>query len=191
MCRSGRVVGVGPERPVDLSVGGFLWPALRTGRATFTASGSPRTHATDVGCRLSVQLVLDPQYPRLGYVERRRWCVGVHRRPPGIPVHSLRVRCPPSPCGRLSRPSDYYEGSAPSRAHQSTTDLPATALAGRRGGRPRDGSHVHHAPVDGGGVQLCSGSLATGTPQTFPVASPPAFGIGFGVDHPQVVVVHC
>ena len=99
-----RAVGVGPERPVDLSVGGFLWPALRTGRATFTASGSPRTHATDVGCRLSVQLVLDPQYPRLGYVERRRWCVGVHRRPPGIPVHVLRVRCPPSPCGRLSRP---------------------------------------------------------------------------------------
>ena len=51
--------------------------------------------------------------------------------------------------------SDYYEGSAPTRAHQSTTDLPATALAGRRGGRPRAGSHVHHAPVDGGGAQLC------------------------------------
>ena len=59
-------VGVGPERPVDLSVGGFLWPALRTGRATFTASGSPRTHTTDVGCRPSLQHALDPQYPRLG-----------------------------------------------------------------------------------------------------------------------------
>ena len=81
--------------------------------------------------------------------------------------------------------SDYYEGSAPSRAHQSTTDLPAAALAGRRGGRSRDGSHVHHAPVDGGGAQLCSCSLATGTPQAFPVASPPAFGTGFGVDHPR------
>jgi hypothetical protein len=39
--------------------------------------------------------------PRL---RRRRWCVGVHRRPPGIPHRSLQVRCPPSPCGRLSRP---------------------------------------------------------------------------------------
>ena len=87
--------------------------------------------------------------------------------------------------------ADYYEGSAPSRAHQSTTDLPATTLDGRRGGRPRDGSHVHHAPVDKGGAQLCSCSLATGTPQAFPVTSPPTFGIGFGVDHPQVVVVHC
>jgi hypothetical protein len=79
--------------------------------------------------------------------------------------------------------ADYYESSAPSRDHQSTTDLPATALAGQRGGRPRNGSHVHHAPVDGGGVQLCPCSLATGTPQAFPVASPPTFGTGFGVDH--------
>jgi hypothetical protein len=38
-------VGVGPERPARLSSGGFLRPALRTGRATFTASGSPRVHA--------------------------------------------------------------------------------------------------------------------------------------------------
>ena len=35
-------------------------------------------------------------------------------------------------------------GSVPSRGHQPTTGLPATGLAGRRGGRPRDGSHVHH-----------------------------------------------
>jgi hypothetical protein len=81
--------------------------------------------------------------------------------------------------------SDYYEGSVPPQDHQSTTDLPATALAGRRGGQSQDGSHVHHAPVDGGGAQLCSCSLATGTPQAFPVASPPAFGTGFGVDHPR------
>ena len=38
-------VGVGPERPAGLSAGGFLRPALRTGRATFTASGSPRVQA--------------------------------------------------------------------------------------------------------------------------------------------------
>jgi hypothetical protein len=38
-------VGVGPERLANISVGGFLRPALRTGRATLTASGSPRSHA--------------------------------------------------------------------------------------------------------------------------------------------------
>ena len=90
-----------------------------------------------VGYHLSLQLVLDPQYPRLSYVERQLRCVGFHRRPPAIPVHVLRVRCPPWPCGRLYPASDCYEGSAASRARQSTTDLPATALAGRRGGRPR------------------------------------------------------
>ncbi len=36
---------VGPERPVSLSAGGFLWSALRTGLATLTASGSPQSHA--------------------------------------------------------------------------------------------------------------------------------------------------
>ena len=97
------VVGVGPERPVDLSVGGFLWPALRTGRATFTASGSPRTHTTDIGCRLPVQLVLGPQYPRLGVNQRRP---GARCSPATSwhPHRSLLIRCPPSPCGRLSRP---------------------------------------------------------------------------------------
>jgi hypothetical protein len=35
-------VGVGPERPVRLSSCGFLRPALRTGRAILTASGSRR-----------------------------------------------------------------------------------------------------------------------------------------------------
>jgi len=34
-------------------------------------------------------------------------------------------------------PSDYYEASAPPERHQPTTSLPAAALAGQRGGRPR------------------------------------------------------
>jgi len=42
-------VGVGPERPAWLSPGGFLRPALRTGRAASTASGSPRVHAVGAG----------------------------------------------------------------------------------------------------------------------------------------------
>jgi hypothetical protein len=69
--------------------------------------------------------------------------------------------------------SDYYGGSVPPQGHQPTADLPATGLAGRRGGQPQGSSHVHHAPVDGGGAQLFPGSLATATPQTFTVASRP------------------
>ncbi len=37
-----------------------------------------------------------------------------------------------------------------------------------------DGSHVHQEPIDEGDAQLCPGRLATGTPQAFPMASPPA-----------------
>jgi hypothetical protein len=42
-------VGVGPGRPARLSPGGFPRPALRTGRATLPASGSPRGHAAGAG----------------------------------------------------------------------------------------------------------------------------------------------
>jgi hypothetical protein len=42
-------------------------------------------------------------------------------------------------------PRDYYRASAPPRSHQPATGLPATGLDTRREGRPRDGSHVHHA----------------------------------------------
>lgn len=40
-----RVVGVGPGRGAGVSTGPFPGPALRTGRARFRASGSPRVHA--------------------------------------------------------------------------------------------------------------------------------------------------
>jgi hypothetical protein len=42
-------------------------------------------------------------------------------------------------------PRDYYRASAPPRSHQPATGLPATGPDARREGRPRDGSHVHHA----------------------------------------------
>ncbi len=38
-----------PQRPARLSSGGFLRPALRTGRATLIASGSPRVHVAGAG----------------------------------------------------------------------------------------------------------------------------------------------
>jgi hypothetical protein len=52
----------------------------------------------------------------------------------------------------------------------------------------RDGSSVHCKPIDQLGTQLCPGSIATATPQTFSVASPPARQAGYELDHPTVVV---
>jgi hypothetical protein len=40
------------------------------------------------------------------------------------------------------------------------------------------------------GAQLYPGSIATSTPQTFNVASPPTSVLGFGVD-PNLGVTHC
>ena len=120
-----------------------------------------------------VQLGLDPQYPRLGLLEASataRRC-------------SPATSWPSSPCCELAAPfamwpafpaSDYYGGSAPPRRHQPTADLPATGLAGRRGGRHPGGSHVHHATGRRGRCPVFPCSLATGTPQAFPVASWPA-----------------
>jgi hypothetical protein len=51
-------------------------------------------------------------------------------------------------CAALPR-SDYYGGSVPSQGPRPTAGLPAPGLAGQRDGRPREGSHVSHAPVDG------------------------------------------
>ncbi|MGH9044276.1 MAG: hypothetical protein ACRDVP_05485, partial [Acidimicrobiales bacterium] len=50
--------------------------------------------------------------------------------------------------------SDYYGGSVPFPSHQQTTRLPVAALAGRREGRLKNGSHVHHIPVDRIDAQL-------------------------------------
>jgi hypothetical protein len=69
---------------------------------------------------------------------------------------------------------DYYEGSVTVLGRQPTVGLPVATLVGQRGGRLRTVSHVHHAPVGGVGAQLCPCSIATGTPQAFPVASGPA-----------------
>ena len=53
---------------------------------------------------------------------------------------------------------------------------PARRRPGRSAVRAAaDGSHVHHEPIDEGGVQLNPGSIATSTPQTFLVASSPAY----------------
>jgi len=55
----------------------------------------------------------------------------------------------------------------------------------------RNGSRVHEQPIDQLGTQLCPGSIATATPQSFAMASPPTRLAGFGVDPPPRTVVHC
>src|ERR1700722_14219672 len=86
--------------------------------------------------------------------------------------------------------SDYYRDSAPPPGHWPIAGRPVTALAGRRVGKLRDGSHVHQQPVDGGGAQLFPCSLATSTPQAFLVASVPA-PIKTGAESTAKTVVRC
>jgi len=55
-----------------------------------------------------------------------------------------------------------------------------------------DGSRVHVESIGQVGTQLCSGSIAMATPQTFTMASHPASQTGIGVDPRQgEEVVHC
>ena len=81
-----------------------------------------------------------------------------------MPVLPLRTRCRPWPCGRAFPASAYYGGSVPTRAHQLTTQLPGTDMAGRWEGQARAGSHVHCASIDGMGAQLCPCGIAMSTP---------------------------
>ena len=81
------------------------------------------------------------------------------------------ISLPPLAMWTAFPPSDYYGGSAPRHAHQVTVPLPAESLAATRGGQAWRGSHVHCVAVGGGGVQLCSGSIAVSTPQAFLTAS--------------------
>jgi hypothetical protein len=67
-----------------------------------------------------------------------------------------------------------------------------TNLSGcQEAGTMRNGSRVHEQPIDQLGTQLCPGSIAMTTPQTFTMASPPTRQAGFGVDRPQQTAVHC
>lgn len=63
--------------------------------------------------------------------------------------------------------------------------LTPTWAAGLRR-EPRDGSHVHHQPIDEGGGQLYPCGFATATPQAFTVTSRPATSTGPGVPHPDM-----
>lgn len=93
-------------------------------------------------------------------------------------------------CGPLAR-SDYYRASALSLAFNRRRVYPTGAMASHQRERPRDSSRVHEESIDQLGIQLCPGSIAAATPQTFTTASPPARQTDFGVDHHHVAAVHC
>jgi hypothetical protein len=93
-------------------------------------------------------------------------------------------------CGPLAR-SDYYEASAPSLAFDRRRAYPTGQDGSPPAGTARDGSRVHCKPIDQLGIQLCPGSIAMSTPQSFLMASPPASQTGYGVDHPFQEVPHC
>ena len=69
--------------------------------------------------------------------------------------------------------SDYYEASAPPDGHRSATGLPTAGPDARQGGRPRTVPTFTTESIDEGGAHLDPDSIATATPQTFTVASPP------------------
>ena len=79
--------------------------------------------------------------------------------------------------------SDYYETSVPPRAPRSAADLSRPGPAARHPGRPRMVPTVTSCSIGQAGTQLYPGSIATPTPQTFGVASPPfnkhVTGVGF------------
>ena len=60
-------VGVGPGRPSCFSAGGFPRPALRTGRATSGASGSPCVHATGGSACVCITRTRRSASPRQGH----------------------------------------------------------------------------------------------------------------------------
>jgi hypothetical protein len=68
--------------------------------------------------------------------------------------------------------SDYYGAPAPSRTFNGRRIYPTVLNGLQAAGAMRDGSRVHREPIDQLGTQLCPGSIAMVTPQTFAMASP-------------------
>ncbi len=110
--------------------------------------------------RPSVQLGLDSQYPGLGFFERRPWCVGVHRRPPGIPVPSLRTRWVPSPCTWLSH------------ARTTTDPPPHPGAVSRRRACPSP-CRRHEGKGDPRAVPMFTMSRSAGSTSSYAAAASP------------------
>jgi hypothetical protein len=77
--------------------------------------------------------------------------------------------------------SDYYETSAPPTALGRQRTCPPAGLDTRLGGRQWTVPTFTTESIDEGGARLYPDSIATPTPQTFNVASPPSQRPGFRV----------
>jgi hypothetical protein len=99
-----------------------------------------------------------------------------------LAVFALRPALPDPETGRHAR--DYYTASAPPNSHQLKRALPAAVLDGQTTGDCQTVPTFTKQSISQLGAQLYSGSIATATPQTFTMASPPLELHGFGVDQP-------
>jgi hypothetical protein len=139
-----------------------------------------------------VQLGLDLQYPPLGPVQHRlSRCVGIHPRPPGIPLSSLLTCWSPSPCARLSRARTTTRPPPHPTRSADDVPIPPTRMDSRPRGTVRNDSRVHCEPIDQRGIQLCPGNLAASTPEPFLAASPPVSQTGYRVNQPLRSAVRC
>ena len=168
--------------------------------------------AAPIGHRPSVQLGLQPRYPRPGLKKVRPRCDGLHQRllrhaallavaPLASPEDktctasastSRKSRCRPWPCARLSRtprrvvtPATTTAAPPRTTGHQQTMCLPSRTLA-----RVREGTHGRfpRSLIDRSTGEAPGSAPAASpavTPQAFTVASLPAHASGPGVPRPR------
>src|SRR6266536_5438934 len=138
----------------------FPGPPSEPGVPVLPAPGSPRGPSPTNGCVAARLRSTRPGLPGRSPVFTSGSCPADPPPPP---------RCAPSPCARLSR----------ARTTTGTPPRPATT-SGRRACPPLEGGEGDNGSlptfittrVDEVGAQLYPGSLARGTPQPFPLASP-------------------
>ena len=167
--------GVTPSTPADRAP---RLPRTRShattrkaGSATRLNRSSNRRSGSSVAHWCSLVWIFSTRRSASYEVGPRR--VGIHRRPPDIPVPALRTRWVPSPCGRLSRPRTTTGPPPHPRAISRRRALPLPAwLAGReatRGRFPRSPQTGRRDRCPAFPLQASS----TATPQAFTVAPGP------------------
>ena len=117
-----------------------------------------------------VQLRLDLQYPVLCLDEVEVRCVGVHRRPPALPVQLLQARWVPSPCSRLSRPRTTTDPPPRLLVISRRRALPAADLADRQVGDEQAVPTFTTDRSTGSVPSFSPAGMSTTTPQSFTVA---------------------
>ena len=166
-----------------LYVGGCTFPSLGTGLQIIRSS----PYHTGLAQQHHKRLHSAPRFPAMLLSPRAfasrygRWPRGPPSEPlPSVRVIQRRVRrrnfalhpALPDSSGGSSRPR-LLRGLRPIPGIRSATNLPCRLPAGRQTRWPRMVPTFTQQSIGQGGAQLYSGSIATPTPQTFGVASPP------------------